>query len=139
MNYTHATIVTKVGKRPVTRRRRPQSGGFPWRGPCEITRGSSCYSFKECYIMLHSISSRSIVLPYGKYRVEPTPLPPDLVSHHFPRGSWAPKNRPKIDPKIYQKFDDDLDRFRVVLGCQLGVIFGLFGAQVRPSSVQNTS
>ena len=27
-----------------------RSGRFPSKGPCEITRGSLCYSFKECYI-----------------------------------------------------------------------------------------
>ena len=40
--------------------------------------------------------------------------------------------------QTFHQFPDSiLDRFGVVLGRQLGVIFGLFGAQVRPSSVQN--
>ena len=42
-----------------------------------------------------------------------------------------------------QNFDRFLtsifDRFWVVLGCQVGVIFGTFGSQVGPSSVQNAS
>ena len=60
-----------------------------------------------------------------------------------PRSSQDAPGAPKIASKISQKFDYFsvliLDRFWVVLGRQLGVIFGLFGAQVRPSSVQNAS
>ena len=43
--------------------------------------------------MLHSISSKSLVLPYGKYRVGPTPLPPAAAgresswTHSFPFSS----------------------------------------------------
>ena len=69
----------------------------------------------------------------------PTPLPPDLGSGYFPGGSWAPKKRSKIDQNFDQFSVSILDRFGVVLGPQLGVIFVLFGAQVRPSSVQDPS
>ena len=45
--------------------------------------------------------------------------------------------------EVDQNFDHFLtsifDRFGVVLGRHLGVIFGTFGGQVGPSSVQNAS
>ena len=45
----------------------------------------------------------------------------------------------KIDPKFDQFSVWIWDGFGVASGPQLGVIFGLCGAQVRPSSVQNPS
>ena len=81
----------------------------------------------------------------------PTAVPPvGLLMFAVMRGTWATPRGPKIAPrssqeasKIDQKIDEFsvsiLERFGVVWGRQLGVIFGLFGAQVRPSSVQNAS
>ena len=46
----------------MTRRRRPQSGRFPRKGLCEITRGSLCSSFKEYNL---TISSKSMVITEG--------------------------------------------------------------------------
>jgi len=49
----------------------------------------------------------------------------------------------KIRLVVDQNFDRFLtsifDRFWVVLGCQVGVIFGTFGGQDGPRSVQNAS
>ena len=49
-------------------------------------------------------------------------------------------NRPlEIDQNFDHLLTSFLDRFCVVLECHLGVIFGTFGGQVGPSSVQNAS
>ena len=67
-----------------------------------------------------------------------------------PRGQRIPPGRPKSrgDESCFAFFvDQNFDRFLtsifcrfwVVLGPQVGVIFGPFGAQVRPSCVQNAS
>ena len=74
------------------------------------------------------------------FRTESTGDGPRLCRR--PRIPLSPrrlKNRSKIDVKFDQFSVSILDRFEVVLGPQLGVIFGLFGAQVRLSSVQNAS
>ena len=74
--------------------------------------------------MLHSISSKSIVLPYGKYRGWPTPLPPTGRRPKFDLDQDRPKNQSKIDQNFDRFSVSVLDRFGVVLGPQLGVIFG---------------
>ena len=53
--------------------------------PCEITRGIVLLCIHG---MLHSISSKSLVLPYGKYRGWPTPLPPTSLEN-FSLASWG--------------------------------------------------
>ena len=87
----------------------------------------------------YSISSKSKVLTGGKVPGRAHASAADRESTYFLGGSWAPKNRSKNRFKIRWLFGVDLDRFGVVLGRQLGVIFGLFAAQVRPSSLQNAS
>ena len=65
----------------------------------------------------------------------------------FPPGPpRIPPGRPQkpINPIFFdQNFDHFLDsifaRFWIVLGRHVGVMFALFGGQVRPSSVQNAS
>ena len=61
-----------------------------------------------------------------------------------PTQSAGPPPRARKRPlEIDQNFDHFLTsifgRFGVVLGRHLGVIFGTFGGQVRPSSAQNAS
>ena len=51
----------------------------------------------------------------------------------------AHDRRLESDQNFAHFLDSILDRFWVVLGRQVGVIFGTFGAQDAPSSVQNAS
>ena len=94
-----------------------------------MTRGSFSYSFKE-YIF--SISSKSKVLSVSK-------VPGMAHASAADRESSSAENQSKIALNFDKFSVSILDRFGVVLERQLGVIFGLFGAQVRPSSVQNAS
>ena len=49
------------------------------------------------------------------------------------------KIRLVVDQNFNRFWTSILDRFWVVLGCQVGVIFSTFGGQDGPSSVQNAS
>ena len=69
---------------------------------------------------------------------------PPLFSPQEPNAvRRAAKMNLKIRLVVDQNDDQFLisifDRFGIVLGCHLGVIFGILGGQVGPSSVQNAS
>ena len=69
---------------------------------------------------------------------------PPLFSPQEPNAvrRAVPMNHPKrlfFDQNFDHFLTSILDRFWVVLGRPLGVIFGTFGGQVGPSSVQNAS
>jgi len=64
--------------------------------------------------MLHSISSKSLVLPYGKYKGRPAPLPPDPADaesvtpqdrspsgavHGFNKNRRIPRERRTLEPQ----------------------------------------
>ena len=65
--------------------------------------------------------------------------PPRRPAHSAGRPPKAPGGRLEIDQNFDHFLDSIFDRFWVVLGRQVGVIFGLFGGQDRPRSVQNAS
>ena len=82
--------------------------------------------------MLHSISSKSIVLPYGKYRGWPTPLPPDLPPD---LGSAHPFGRPKIDQKSIKNLINFRSRFWTDFGSFWDPNLASFSAKFRPQTV----
>ena len=70
----------------------------------------------------------------------------DKLWKHVLGGFWpnlsaqeAHKFRFENEPNFDHFLDSIFGRFGVVLGRQVGVIFGTFGAQDAPSSVQNAS
>ena len=65
--------------------------------------------------------------------------PPRRPAHPAGRAQKAHPGRLEIDQNFDHFSDSIFDRFWVVLGRQVGVVFGTFGAQVRSSCVQNAS
>ena len=69
--------------------------------------------------------------------------PPYIPPKSPTQSAGPPPKAHKTRFFSHQNFDhflaSFLDRFLVVLGCHLGVIFGTFGCLDRPSSVQNAS
>ena len=90
-----------------------RSGRFPSKGPCETLFGNVLLFIQR---MLHSISSKSIVLPYGKYRGWPTPLPST--------GNPVMLPEPLGRPKIYQKSTKISINFRYRFWIDLGSFWG---------------
>ena len=65
--------------------------------------------------------------------------PPRRPAHSAGSAQEALKIRLVVDQNVDHFLTSILRRFWVVLGPQVGVIFGTFGAQDAPSSVQNAS
>ena len=65
-------------------------------------------------------------------RVGPPRIPPGRPQKHVPSAFFSDQNFDHFLVSIF-------DRFGLVLGRQLGLIFGTFGGQDAPSSVQNAS
>ena len=76
----------------MTRRRRPQSGRFPRRGPCEITRGSLSSSFKEYNLYdFFEIYRTSVRKVQGRAHASAA----GRESRDALDASWAPKIPPR--------------------------------------------
>ena len=65
--------------------------------------------------------------------------PPRRPAHSAGPAQMDHQNRLEIDQNFDHFLTSIFDRFWVVLGRQVGVIFGPFGGQDGPSSVQNAS
>ena len=65
--------------------------------------------------------------------------PPRRPAHSAGRAQEAPGGRLEIDQNFDHFLDSIFDRFWAVLGRQVGVIFGTFGAQDRPKTRLETT
>ena len=65
--------------------------------------------------------------------------PPRGPAHSAGRTPKARPGRLEMDQNVEHFLDSIFGRFGVVLGRQVGVIFGTFGGQDRPRWVQNAS
>ena len=95
----------------------------------EVAKGAKILAIIVC-ILLHIFFGGVLYPPYN---------PPRRPAHSAGLAQKAHGGRLEIDQNFDHFLDSIFDRFWVVLGRQVGVIFGLFGGQVRPSSVQNAS
>jgi hypothetical protein len=93
--------------------------------------GPSCQELNESSLHLTaSLLWRSLFPLYN---------PPRRPAHSAGPTQKAHADSLEIDQHFEHFLESMFDRFGVVLGCHLGAIFGPFGVQVAPSSVQNLS
>ena len=74
-----------------------------------------------------------------KFVFSPPYNPPRRPAHSAGPAQVNRPIRPFFDQNFDHFFTSIFGRFGIVLGNHLGVIFGTFGGQVEPSSVQNAS
>ena len=104
----------------MTRRRRLQSGRFPWYGLCETIIHRNVIHSKNVTFDFFEIFCTSVRKVQGRAHASAVGGRRRRVQLDLDR----PKKRSKIDLKFDQFSVSILDRFGVVLGSQLGVIFG---------------
>ena len=95
----------------------------------EVAKLAKILSIVLC-ILLHIFSGGVFYPPYN---------PPRSPAHSAGLTQKCSRVHLEIDQNFDHFLDSIFDRFWVVLGRQVGVIFGTFGAQDAPSSVQNAS
>ena len=95
----------------------------------EVAKLAKILSIVLC-ILLHIFSGGVFNPPYN---------PPRSPAHSAGRTKEAHKSRLESDQNFDHFLDSIFDRFGVVLGRQVGLIFGTFGGQDRASSLQNAS
>ena len=108
----------------------PQGRGHgvsdPKSAVAEVAKLAKILSIVLC-ILLHIFSGGVFYPPYN---------PPRSPAHSAGRTQEARDRRLEIDQNFDHFLDSIFDRFWVVLGCQLGVIFGTFGSEVGlPSAI----
>ena len=95
----------------------------------EVAKGAKILAIDFC-ILLQIFFGGVLVPPYSPSRSPAHSA--GLPQEFHPRRLFCDQNLDLFLASIFY-------RFWAVLGCHLGVIFGTFGGQVAPSSVQNAS
>ena len=95
----------------------------------EVAKGAKILAIDLC-ILLQIFFGGVFLPPYN---------PPRRPAHSAGRSPKAHGGRLEIDQNFDHFLTSIFDRFWVVLGRQVGVIFGTLGCQDRPRSVQNAS
>ena len=104
------------------------------------------WSYFRCLVLIGPKSRPKMEEEVAKHQIEgvfgifhPPCFPPKSPTHSAGPPPKARNGPLEIDQNFDHFLTSILGRFGTVLGPHLGVMFGLFGGQVGPSSVQNAS
>ena len=103
----------------MTRRRRLQSGRFPWFGPCETTQ---VQPLEHSRYSSSSNSSNLWYLPKVRYLGGAAPLPPAQISNHCPGPQINPESI-KNQCNFSSIFDIDFESIFERFGFHFGSIW----------------